>query len=344
MPKNCLQDYQNRYYDINNQSKLFTQKDLDIIIVLDICKVSFKEFHALVYTRNFKRGKAILRLIQQNKQHPYHLNKTNKKYFDDIVTSLSTLVLATNKTDINYIYSNNDSRSCMFNKPVGQFYSNNKIGVIASNSFRALVNLQTGLLLDCFYGSLSSITREFLNDYTANYESFILNKRNKLYEQETKWIDREYFSNLKNKKIYLKVNSKSGQLILTDLADSSLNKLHWRFLKGSFETLLTFDLNNIDHLNIKINKKDYCKLQYDNKSYEPFLDFSIHKERKYTMFMSKELYSMLNVNNFIVKNSDDCIFNIFSKNINYRLSRSLEDFRRFLETVLYSNTKIIITN
>lgn len=65
---------------------------------------------------------------------------------------VATLKLATTVEEINTVYANTKVLSCMTGKPVGEFYSRYNVGVIYSDMFRTLVNLDTKTIGTHSYG------------------------------------------------------------------------------------------------------------------------------------------------------------------------------------------------
>ena len=122
-----------------------TQKELNIVIssLLNIDEIKFQAG----LDKGQKPSKLAIKL---------GANQTHAQYF-------AGLKLAISAEEINEAYASH-IRSCMTDKPVGEFYAMNGIGVIWGPQFRILVNTSNGVLGSSSYGMDRDYIHPILSD------------------------------------------------------------------------------------------------------------------------------------------------------------------------------------
>lgn len=266
-------------YPLTQESTLFTQKDLDIILCQDVFNISYTKFYNLVYVRNYSRSKAFKSLTKGSEIKLSLLN--------EYITYLSNILLFTTRQEINNVYKHCDSQSCMSQMKVGLFYELNKIGVLSSPNFRVLINLKTGLILDSFYGSHSNAIRKIflklkkLDSYVASEEEFFVNTRKS--------------KNNIPKQIELKVGEKyafietKGYIHFFNTKELNFQEMFRHGLPIKVKVLKITEPTYIKK--IELYEKNY---RHTYKVYHPFLDFTTDKIERSNTFEtnSQELFDM----------------------------------------------------
>lgn len=131
---------------------MFTQIVLNEVIanILGICPESFQA--------SLDRGmRPVKAAIKQGASAP-------------VAQLVASLTLATSVAEINSVYADTRTRSCMVGAEVGEFYHAHGIGVIHAPNYRRLVGLETGVLAPRGYGFHGNKVDDLLGDRAMEVE------------------------------------------------------------------------------------------------------------------------------------------------------------------------------